>query len=117
MSRFVHEPPRLFSSCRIGPVALQSNRQGCRFLPKVKDRCVRTDCSPKVDRNTGLLQLLDPPSLDASIYNDFIALLTRHPEAIEDTLMPNRFPVFGFSPAIKIIGRTIGKIFNRLYAV
>jgi hypothetical protein len=29
--------------------------------------------------------------------------------------MPDRFPVLAFTPAIKIIGRTIGKIFNRLY--
>ena len=31
--------------------------------------------------------------------------------------MPDSFPVLGFTPAIKIIGRTIGKIFNRLYTV
>jgi hypothetical protein len=31
--------------------------------------------------------------------------------------MPDRFPVLAFTPAIKIIGRTIGKIFNRLYIV
>jgi hypothetical protein len=31
--------------------------------------------------------------------------------------MPDSFPVLGFNPAIKIIGRTIGKIFNRLYTV
>ena len=31
--------------------------------------------------------------------------------------MPDGLPVFGFAPAIKIIGRTIGKIFNRLYTV
>jgi hypothetical protein len=29
--------------------------------------------------------------------------------------MPDGLPVFGFTPAIKIVGRTIGKIFNRLY--
>ena len=31
--------------------------------------------------------------------------------------MPDSFPVLGFTPAIKIIGRTIGKILNRLYTV
>ena len=31
--------------------------------------------------------------------------------------MSDSFPVLGFTPAIKIIGRTIGKIFNRLYTV
>ena len=31
--------------------------------------------------------------------------------------MPDGLPVFGFTPAIKIVGRTIGKIFNRFYAV
>ena len=31
--------------------------------------------------------------------------------------MPDGLSVFGFTPAIKIIGRTIGKIFNRLYIV
>ena len=31
--------------------------------------------------------------------------------------MPDSFPVLGFTPAIKIIGRTIGKIFNGLYTV
>ena len=31
--------------------------------------------------------------------------------------MPEGLPVFGFTPAIKIVGRTIGKIFNRFYAV
>ena len=29
--------------------------------------------------------------------------------------MPDRLSVRRFAPAIKIIGRTIGKIFNRLY--
>lgn len=31
--------------------------------------------------------------------------------------MPDGLPVLGFTPAIKIIGRTIGKICNRFYAV
>ena len=31
--------------------------------------------------------------------------------------MPNCLSVLRFAPAIKIIGRTIGKIFNRLYTV
>ena len=31
--------------------------------------------------------------------------------------MPDGLPVLRFAPAIKIIGRTIGKIFNRLYTV
>ena len=31
--------------------------------------------------------------------------------------MPDSFPVLKFAPAIQIIGRTIGKIFNRLYTV
>jgi hypothetical protein len=31
--------------------------------------------------------------------------------------MPDRFPVLGFTPVIKIIGCTIGEIFNRLYTV
>ena len=31
--------------------------------------------------------------------------------------MPDSFPVLGFTPAIKIIGRTIGEIFNRLYTM
>ena len=31
--------------------------------------------------------------------------------------MPDSLTVLGFTPAIKIIGRTIGKIFNRLYTV
>jgi len=31
--------------------------------------------------------------------------------------MPNGLSIFRFAPAIKIIGRTIGKIFNRLYTV
>ena len=31
--------------------------------------------------------------------------------------MPDSLVVFRFSPAMKIIGRTIGKIFNRLYTV
>ncbi len=31
--------------------------------------------------------------------------------------MSDSFPVLGFTPAIKIVGRTIGKIFNRLYTV
>ena len=66
---------------------------------------------------TGSLQLLDPPSLDASIYNDCLTILTRHPETFEDTCVPDCLSVLRFAPAIKIIGRTIGKIFNRLYTV
>jgi len=31
--------------------------------------------------------------------------------------MPDGLSVFSFAPAIKIIGRAIGKIFNRLYTV
>ncbi len=31
--------------------------------------------------------------------------------------MPDGLSVLSFAPAIKIIGRTIGKIFNRLYTV
>ena len=31
--------------------------------------------------------------------------------------MPDGLSVLRFAPAIKIIGRTIGKIFNRLYTV
>ncbi len=31
--------------------------------------------------------------------------------------MPDGLSVFSFAPAIEIIGRTIGKIFNRLYTV
>jgi hypothetical protein len=31
--------------------------------------------------------------------------------------MPDGLSVFSFAPAMKIIGRTIGKIFNRLYTV
>ena len=31
--------------------------------------------------------------------------------------MPDGLVVFRFAPAMKIIGRTIGKIFNRLYTV
>jgi hypothetical protein len=64
---------------------------------------------------TGSLQLLDPASLDASIYNNCLAILTRHPEAFEDTCVSDALSGFRFAPAIKIIGRTIGKIFNRLY--
>ena len=66
---------------------------------------------------TGSLQLLDPPSLDARIYDHCLAILTRHPKTIEDTVMPDGLPVLGFTPAIKIIGRTIGKILNRFYAM
>jgi hypothetical protein len=63
------------------------------------------------------MRLLDPPSLDTGIYNDCLAILTRHPKTIEDTFMPDGLPVLRFAPAIKIIGRTIGKIFYRLYTV
>jgi len=31
--------------------------------------------------------------------------------------MLDGLPILGFTPAIKIIGRTIGEIFNRLYTV
>lgn len=31
--------------------------------------------------------------------------------------MPDSLSVFSFAPALEIIGRTIGKIFNRLYTV
>ena len=31
--------------------------------------------------------------------------------------MPDGFSVFSFTPAIEVIGRAIGKIFNRLYTV
>ncbi len=31
--------------------------------------------------------------------------------------MPDSLSVFRFAPAIKIVGRTISKIFDRLYAV
>ena len=31
--------------------------------------------------------------------------------------MPDGLPILRFAPAIKIIGRTIGQIFNRLYTV
>ena len=31
--------------------------------------------------------------------------------------MPDNLSAFGFTPAIKIIGCTIGKIFNRLYTM
>ena len=31
--------------------------------------------------------------------------------------MPDGLPVLGFTPALKIVGRTIGEIFNRLYTV
>ena len=31
--------------------------------------------------------------------------------------MPNGLSVLRFGPAMKIVGRTIGKIFDRLYAV
>ena len=66
---------------------------------------------------TGSQQLLDPPSLDAGIYDDCLAILTRHPEAIEDTFVFDVLSVLRFAPAIKIIGRTIGKIFDGLYTV
>jgi hypothetical protein len=60
---------------------------------------------------------LNPASLDAGIYNDCLAILTRHPEAFEDTCVSDALSGLRFAPAIKIIGRTIGKIFNRLYTV
>ena len=63
------------------------------------------------------VRLFDPSSLDAGIYDDCLAILTRHPKAFEDTCMADGLSVFRFAPAIKIIGRTIGKIFNRLYTV
>jgi hypothetical protein len=44
-------------------IPAQSNRQLCRL------------------RNDGLF---DPPSLDAGIYDDCLAILTRHHETIED---------------------------------
>ena len=31
--------------------------------------------------------------------------------------MPDGLPVLRFAPAIQIVGRTIGEIFNRLYTV
>ena len=61
--------------------------------------------------------LLDPPSLNAGTYNDCLAILTRYPEAFEDTFVFDVLSGFRFAPAIKIIGRTIGKIFNRLYTM
>ena len=65
----------------------------------------------------GYLQLLYPPSFDTSVYNECLAILARHLEAIEDTRVPDCLPVLRLAPAIKIISRTIGKIFDRLYAV
>jgi hypothetical protein len=63
------------------------------------------------------LQLFYPPSFDTSVYNECLAILARYLEAIEDTYVPDCLPVLRLAPAIKIISRTIGKIFDRLYAV
>jgi hypothetical protein len=65
----------------------------------------------------GYLQLLYPCGFDTSVYNECLAILARHLEAIEDTRVPDCLPVLRLAPAIKIISRTIGKIFDRLYAV
>jgi hypothetical protein len=62
-------------------------------------------------------QLFYPPSFDTSVYNECLAILARHLEAIKDTRVPDCLPVLRLAPAIKIISRTIGKIFDRLYAV
>ena len=62
-------------------------------------------------------QLGYPSSFDPSIYNDCLTILTRQVEAIEDTCVPDCLSVPGFAPAIEIIGRTSGKIFNRRYTV
>jgi len=58
-----------------------------------------------------------PTSFDASVYDKCLAILARHLQVIEDTRVLDRLPVLCLAPAIKIIGRTIGKIFDRLYAV
>jgi hypothetical protein len=50
----------------------------------------------------------DPPSFDPSIYNDCLTILTRQPEVIEDTCVPDCLSVLRFAPAIEIIGRTSG---------
>ena len=41
-------------------------------------------------------QLGDPSSFDPSIYNDCLTILTRQPEAIEDTCVPDCLSVFRF---------------------
>ena len=41
----------------------------------------------------------------------------RDTKATEDTCMPDSLSVLRFTPAMKIVGRTISKIFDRFYAV
>ncbi len=60
--------------------------------------------------------LLEPSSLGASVYDDCLTILTRHPEAIKNARMFNGLPILKFIPAIKIVGGAVSKIFNGPYA-
>lgn len=63
------------------------------------------------------MQLGNPSSFDPSIHNDCLAILARHAEMIEDTLVPDYLSVLRLAPALEIIGRATSKMFNRRYPV
>src|SRR5215831_18398328 len=86
----------------------RSTSNQCLLYPQKRTLVERVGMSASCQKRT----LLYPTSFDASGYDKCLAILARHLQVIEDTRVLDCLPVLCLAPAIKIIGRTIGKIFD-----